>query len=70
MASISLTVALERYKRHLSLIEGRVHSLPGISFDVLEVGQEGEQRHRRHRHERMPRKNEKVLLPDIQMQIT
>lgn len=54
----SLTVALERYERHLPLIEGRVSPPPRLSFDILEVGQEDEQRHGRHRHERMLRQNE------------
>src|SRR5665213_2372267 len=55
MGLVPLTVALERYERHLPLIEGRVPAPPGFTFDVLEVGQEGEQRHGRHRHERMLR---------------
>jgi len=55
MGLVPLTVALERYERHLPLIEGRVPAPPGFTFDVLEVGQEGEQRHGRRRHERMLR---------------
>ena len=57
MAATPLTVAIERYERHLPLIEGRVRSPPGFSLNILEVGQEGEQRHGRHRHERMLRED-------------
>ncbi|HUZ74172.1 MAG TPA: PhnD/SsuA/transferrin family substrate-binding protein [Stellaceae bacterium] len=46
-------MALERYERHLPLIDGRVAPPKGFRLDLLEVGQEGEQRHGRHRHERM-----------------
>ena len=58
MGITSLTVALERYERHLPLIEGRVAPPAGVAFEVLEVGQEGAQRHGRHRHERMLRSQE------------
>jgi hypothetical protein len=38
MAATPLTVAIERYERHLPLIEGRVRSPPGFSLNILEVG--------------------------------
>lgn len=55
MEKPSLTLALERYERHLPLIEGRVEPPAGFRIDVLEVSQEGNARHGRHRHERMLR---------------
>ena len=58
METPSLTVALERYERHLPLTEGRIDPPQGFRMVVLEVGQEGEQRHGRHRHERMLRDRE------------
>jgi len=58
METHSLTVALERYERHLPLIEGRVDPPQGFALRILEVGQEGELRHGRHRHERMLRQDE------------
>jgi 4,5-dihydroxyphthalate decarboxylase len=53
-----LTVALERYERHLPFFDGRAAPPEGCPMTVLEVGQEGEQRHGRHRHERMLRERE------------
>ena len=53
-----LTVAVDRYERHIPLIEGLIEPPRGFRFNVLEVGQEGEQRHGRHRHERMLRNSE------------
>src|SRR5579863_5448581 len=55
METPSLTLALDRYERHLPFIEGRVEPPPGFRIEVLEVGQEGDARHGRDRHERMLR---------------
>lgn len=58
METPSLTMALDRYERHLPIRDGQVDPPQGFRIEVLEVGQEGEQRNGRHRHERMLRDRE------------
>ncbi|MEL0112902.1 MAG: ABC transporter substrate-binding protein [Rickettsiales bacterium] len=54
----TVTLALDRYDRHLPLLLGAVTAPDGYVVDVLEVGQHGALRHGEHRHERMLRDRE------------
>ncbi len=54
----TLTLALDRYDRHLPLMLGAISPPDGYEVDVLEVGQHGALRHGEHRHERMLRDRE------------
>jgi len=38
MSELNLTIALERYDRHVPLFMGTVKAPPGINLRVLEVG--------------------------------
>lgn len=53
-----LTLALDRYERHVPLFDRRVAPPDGFDFALMEVGQESALRHGPHRHERMLRDGE------------
>ncbi|KAA3632648.1 MAG: taurine ABC transporter substrate-binding protein, partial [Proteobacteria bacterium] len=48
-----LTVAIDRYDRHMPLFVGMVASPPGIEIEFLEVGMDPPRRHGVDRHRRM-----------------
>ncbi|MGE0745327.1 MAG: PhnD/SsuA/transferrin family substrate-binding protein [Rhodospirillales bacterium] len=58
MTIATLTLALDRYERHVPLFDRRVAPPDGFDFALMEVGQEAALRHGRHRHERMLRDGE------------
>ena len=55
MTPVPLTMALERYERHLPFSEHRVAEPDGFRFNVLEIAQEGTLRDGTRREERMVR---------------
>jgi 4,5-dihydroxyphthalate decarboxylase len=57
MAETKLTLALSHYDRHIPLFDGSV-TLPGVTLQVLEVGQSSPLKHGQDRHERMLQKGE------------
>ena len=50
---LSLTIALERYDRHMPFFDGTVKTAPGLALTALQVGQSGPLRDGSDRHERM-----------------
>lgn len=50
---LSLTIALERYDRHMPFFDGTVKIAPGLALKPLQVGQTGPLRDGNDRHERM-----------------
>jgi 4,5-dihydroxyphthalate decarboxylase len=50
---LTLTIALERYDRHMPFFDGTVKTAPGLSLKALQVGQTGPLRDGNDRHERM-----------------
>jgi len=50
---LALTIALERYDRHMPFFDGTVKSPPGLALTALQVGQTGPLRDGNDRHERM-----------------
>ena len=55
MTPVTLTMALERYERHLPFSEHRIAAPHGFRFDVFEIAQEGSLRDGSRREERMVR---------------
>jgi 4,5-dihydroxyphthalate decarboxylase len=53
-----ITLAIDRYDRHIPFFDGTVRLPPGLDLRVLQVGQENAQREGGHRHERMLRETE------------
>ncbi len=51
--AIVITLALDRYDRHLPFFDGTVRPPPGLDLEVLQVGQTSVQRDGTGRHERM-----------------
>ncbi|MGE5270052.1 MAG: hypothetical protein ACM3JG_10325 [Thiohalocapsa sp.] len=58
MADLNLTIALERYDRHVPLFLGSVKPPPGLALRMLEVGMSHPGRDGIARHERFLRNNE------------
>jgi 4,5-dihydroxyphthalate decarboxylase len=58
MVDLNLTIALERYDRHVPLFMGAVETPPGLALSVLEVGMSHPCRDGIARHERFLRDNE------------
>jgi 4,5-dihydroxyphthalate decarboxylase len=58
MADLDLTIALERYDRHVPLFMGAVKPPPGLALRMLEVGMSHPCRDGVARHERFLRNNE------------
>ncbi len=52
------TLALDRYDRHFPFFDGTVELPPGLTLEVLQIGQEAVLRDGAHRHERMLRHSE------------
>lgn len=50
---LTLTIALERYDRHMPFFDGTVKTAPELSLKALQVGQTGPLRDGNDRHERM-----------------
>jgi 4,5-dihydroxyphthalate decarboxylase len=50
---LTLTIALERYDRHMPFFDGTVRTAPGLALKALQVGQSGSLRDGTARHERM-----------------
>ena len=50
---LTLTIALERYDRHMPFFDGTVKVPAGLSLKALQVGQTGPLRDGNDRHERM-----------------
>lgn len=50
---LTLTIALERYDRHMPFFDGTVKMAPGLALKALQVGQGGPLRDGADRHERM-----------------
>ena len=48
-----ITLAIDRYDRHVPFFDGTVTLPPGLDLEVLQVGQETPLRDGRHRHEQM-----------------
>jgi 4,5-dihydroxyphthalate decarboxylase len=53
MAKLTLTIALERYDRHMPFFDGTVKPPDGVTLKALQVGQSGPLRDGTGRHERM-----------------
>ena len=53
MAKLTLTIALERYDRHMPFFDGTVKPPDGVTVKALQVGQSGPLRDGTGRHERM-----------------
>lgn len=53
MAKLTLTIALERYDRHMPFFDGTVTAPDGVTLKALQVGQSGPLRDGTGRHERM-----------------
>lgn len=50
---MQVSIALERYERHVPFFTGEVRGPAGITFESLEVGETGMRRHGNDRHHRM-----------------
>jgi 4,5-dihydroxyphthalate decarboxylase len=50
---LTLTIALERYDRHMPFFDGTAKTAPGLTLKALQVGQSGSLRDGTDRHERM-----------------
>lgn len=58
MTNLTLTIALERYDRHMPFFDGTVRPPEGVTLKALQVGQSGPLRDGVGRHERMIHKGE------------